>query len=109
VEKAAVDWTASGHHLQMDAFAGQFGRPAYGFFCQPDGTFEILDVIPGEYRLIFHLEGKTEEVDRIGNRHRARLGTLVKTVTVNGTETDLGVFNMPPKRASGPMQSVPLF
>ncbi|HEX7863170.1 MAG TPA: sigma-70 family RNA polymerase sigma factor [Verrucomicrobiae bacterium] len=91
-----IDWGRSAQHLnlkrppQTDHF--DVASQSYGFFCAPDGAFEIEAVLPGEYRLILNISGKGKKVDSIGNEREETLGHLLKDVTIGAEDVDLGTL-----------------
>ena len=72
------------------------GLPAqsYGFFCQPDGSFLIESVLPGIYRLTLSLNSKNEKVDEIINVQEEMLGQLMKDLSVDTEDIDLGTITL---------------
>jgi hypothetical protein len=72
----------------------------YGFFCQPDGTFVIEDVPPGEYVLELRVNAVKDRnnPDSAFGFPIAKLDTPI-TIPENQTEPfDLGQFKVPPLR-----------
>jgi RNA polymerase sigma factor (sigma-70 family) len=89
------DWSRSAHHLQIKATGPVSWPPdpfqqSYGFFCEPDGTFVIEDVLPGEYSLTLSLTAKQKVVDRLGNEMEDDLGRTMKDLTVGTEDLNLG-------------------
>lgn len=96
-ERDDIDWSRSGQHMQLKQPPGAGPRfpmgvqpQNYGFFCEPDGTFVIEDVLSGEYRLILSLTAKQRAVDRIGNEVDDDLGREMKDLTIGTEDVDLG-------------------
>ena len=94
--RSDIDWARSPQHMNLKQPPGpaSFEMPSqsYGFFCQPDGTFSIDAVLPGEYRLSLSLNSKNEAVDDISNVREETLGQLMKDVTVGSEDLDLGTI-----------------
>ena len=93
-----IDWARSPQHMNLKTPPGEptSGLPAqsYGFFCQPDGSFLIESVLPGIYRLTLSLNSKNEKVDEIINVQEEMLGQLMKDLSVDTEDIDLGTITL---------------